>query len=77
MIQIAKDFRISESCLHRWVKRAEIEDGVCERLTLAKRAEIRELKKCNRLLDAAWQIHAEDPCSATGSSPTGTRVGTS
>ena len=23
--QIAKDFGISESCLHRWVKRAEIE----------------------------------------------------
>lgn len=49
--QIAKDFGISESCLHRWVKRAEIEDGVREGLTLAEEAEIRELKKRNRLLE--------------------------
>ena len=26
--QIAKDFGISESCLHRWLKHADIEDGV-------------------------------------------------
>ena len=26
--QIAKDFGISESCLHRWLKLADIEDGV-------------------------------------------------
>ncbi len=26
--QIAKDFGISESCLHRWLKIADIEDGV-------------------------------------------------
>lgn len=48
MSQIAKDFGISESCLHRWVKRAEIEDGVRDGLTLADEAEIRELKKRNR-----------------------------
>jgi len=48
MSQIAKDFGISESCLHRWVKRAEIEGGVREGLTLAEEAEIRELRKRNR-----------------------------
>ena len=26
--QIAKDFGISESCLHRWLKIADLEDGV-------------------------------------------------
>ena len=26
--QIAKDFGISESCLHRWLQAADIEDGV-------------------------------------------------
>jgi transposase len=46
--KIAKDFGISESCLHRWVKRAEIEDGVRDGLTLAEEAEIRDLKKRNR-----------------------------
>ena len=49
MNQIAKDFGISESCLHNWVKRAEIEDGARDGLTLAEEAEIRELKKRNRL----------------------------
>src|SRR6266545_2858247 len=56
MSQIAKDFGISESCLHRWVKRAEIEDGVREGLTLAELAEIRELKKRNRLLEQENEV---------------------
>ena len=54
--QIAKDFGISESCLHRWVKRAEIEDDVREGLTLAEEAEIRELKKRNRLLEQENEV---------------------
>jgi transposase len=56
MSQIARDFGISESCLHRWVKRAEIEDGVREGLTLAEEAEIRELKKRNRLLEQENEV---------------------
>jgi transposase len=56
MSQIAKDFGISESCLHRWVKRAEIEDGVREGLTLAEEAEIRALKKRNRLLEQENEV---------------------
>src|SRR5713226_627687 len=56
MSQIAKDFGISEACLHRWVKRAEIEDGVREGLTLAEEAEIRELKKRNRLLEQENEV---------------------
>ncbi len=56
MSQIAKDFGISESCLHRWVKRAEIEDGMREGLTLAEEAEIRELRKRNRLLEQENEV---------------------
>jgi transposase len=56
MRQIAKDFGISETCLHRWIKRAEIEDGVREGLTLAEEAEIRELKKRNRLLEQENEV---------------------
>jgi transposase len=56
MSQIAKDFGISESCLHRWVKRAEIEEGLREGLTLAEEAEIRELKKRNRLLEQENEV---------------------
>ncbi len=56
MAQIARDFGISESCLHRWVSRAEIEDGVREGLTLAEEAEIRELRKRNRLLEQENEV---------------------
>jgi len=56
MSQIAKDFGISESCLHRWVRRAEIEDGAREGLTLAEEAEIRELRKRNRLLEQENEV---------------------
>ena len=56
MSQIAKDFGISESCLHSWVKRAEIEDDVREGLTLAEETEIRELRKRNRLLEQENEV---------------------
>ena len=56
MSQVAKDFGISESCLARWVKRTEIEDGQREGLTLAEEAEIRELKKRNRLLEQENEV---------------------
>ena len=53
---VARDFGISESCLHRWVRRAEIEQGTREGLTLAEEAEIRELKKRNRLLEQENEV---------------------
>ena len=56
MAQVAKDFGISETCLHRWMKRAEIEDGLREGLTLAEEAEIRELRKRNRLLEQENEV---------------------
>jgi transposase len=54
--QIAKDFGISEACVHRWLKKAEIEDGVRDGLTQAEEAEIRELKKRNRLLEQENEV---------------------
>ena len=56
MSQIAKDFGISESCLHNWVKRAEVEDGARDGLTLAEEAEVRDLKKRNRLLEQENEV---------------------
>lgn len=31
--QIAKDFGVSEGCLHNWMKAADIEDGHCPGVT--------------------------------------------
>jgi len=56
MSQVARDFGVSQSCLSRWVRRAEIEDGQREGLTLAEEAEIRALKKRNRLLEQENEV---------------------
>ena len=54
--QVARDFGISPSCIQRWLKRAEIEEGVRDGRTLAEEAEIRELKKRNRLLEQENEV---------------------
>ena len=54
--QIAKDFGISESCLHRWLQQADVDDGVKPGLTTAESAEVRELKKRNRTLEMENEI---------------------
>ena len=51
LTQIAKDFGISEACLHRWLKLADVEDGVRGGVTKDEAAEIRELRKRNRVLE--------------------------
>ena len=54
--QIAKDFGISESCLHRWLNQADIDDGVKPGLSSSESAELRELKKRNRTLEQENEI---------------------
>jgi transposase len=49
--RIAKDFGISESGLQRWLKMADIEDGMKPGATQAEAAELREAKKRIRLLE--------------------------
>ena len=54
--QIAKDFGISEACLHRWLKMADIDDGVRPGVSTTEAAEMRELKKRNRMLEQENEI---------------------
>jgi transposase len=54
--QIAKDFGVSESCLHRWLNLADVEDGVRPGVTASESGELRELKKRNRLLEQENEI---------------------
>jgi len=54
--QIAKDFGVSEACIHRWLKIADVEDGVKPGVTKAESDEIRELKKRNRLLEQEAEV---------------------
>ena len=54
--QIARDFGISESCLHRWLKLAEIEEGTRPGVTAAESGGLRELRKRNRTLEQENEI---------------------
>lgn len=54
--QIAADFGISESCLHRWLNQADVDDGVKPGLSSSESAELRELKKRNRTLEQENEI---------------------
>ncbi len=54
--QIAKDFGISEGCLHNWLKAADVQDGKRAGLTDTDRAELRDLKKRNRLLEQENEV---------------------
>lgn len=49
--KIARDFGISESCLHRWLQLDGIEAGERPGQTLAEREELRELKRKVRVLE--------------------------
>jgi transposase len=56
IVQIAKDFGISESCLHRWLKLADVDDGIRPGTTSSESAELRELRKRNKLLEQENEI---------------------
>lgn len=54
--EIAKDFGISESCLRNWLAKADLEDGGRPGVTAAELAEVRELKRRNRLLEQENEV---------------------
>lgn len=54
--QIARDFGISEGCLHNWLKKADIEDGARPGPTAAESAELREARKRIRLLEQEAEV---------------------
>ena len=54
---IAKDLRISESCLRNWIAQADADEGdTSERLTSKERAELAELRKDKRRLEVENEI---------------------
>ena len=56
MSQVAEDFGISEGTSSNWLKRADIEDGNRPGVTEKQSAEVRELKKRNRLLEQENEV---------------------
>jgi transposase len=56
LAQIAKDFGVSESCLHCWLNLAVVDVGVRPGVSSAESAELREVKKRVRLLEQENEI---------------------
>jgi transposase len=54
--QVAKDFGISEGCLSNWLKAADVEEGRTAGVTASESAEMRELRKRNRLLEQEAEV---------------------
>ena len=54
--QIAKDFGIHQTTLNNWLRRADVEDGVKPGVTESEAAELRELKRRNRLLEQENEV---------------------
>ena len=57
--QIAKDFGISEACLHRWLKIADREDGIDRPASPVARdesVELREARKRIKLLEQEAEV---------------------
>ena len=54
--RIAKDFGVSESCLQRWLKLADVEEGRRPGVTQQESAELRELRNRNRLLEQENEV---------------------
>jgi transposase-like protein len=54
--EVAADFGISEATVHRWVRQADIDDGVKDGLTTAEQAEIVQLRRKTRRLEMENEI---------------------
>ncbi len=54
--QIAKDFGVHPTTLHSWMRKADVEDGSRPGVTDDQAAELRELKRRNRLLEQENEV---------------------
>ncbi len=56
LAQVAKDFGISEQSLSNWLKQADVEEGRKPGQTKDDAAEVRELRRRNRLLEQENEV---------------------
>ena len=54
--QIARDFGVHPMTLQKWLRRADLDAGAKPATTRSEAAEIRELKKRNRLLEQENEV---------------------
>jgi len=56
LAQVARDFGIHEMTLTKWLRQADVEDGVKPGVTSDHARELRELKRRNRLLEQENEV---------------------
>jgi len=56
LAQVAKDFGIHEMTLNKWMRKADIEDGTRPGVTSSESAELRDLRRRNRLLEQENEV---------------------
>ena len=54
--KIAKDLGVSESCLRRWMDRADVDEGLAEGLSTSERAELVRLRREVRVKEMEIEI---------------------
>lgn len=54
--QVARDFGVHATTLAGWIRKAEVEDGARPGMTGDQNAELRELKRRNRLLEQENEV---------------------
>ncbi len=54
--QIAKDFGVHPMTLWKWLRQADIEDGAKPGVTRSESAELRELRRRNKLLEQENEV---------------------
>ncbi len=63
---IAADLGIAGSCLHRWLRQADIDEGHKEGLTSDEQAELVRLRRANRTLEMENEILKRAGVNSTG-----------
>ena len=54
--EVAVDFGISEESVRRWMRQADIDDGIKDGLTTAEQYEVVRLRRANRRLEMENEI---------------------
>ena len=54
--EVAADFDISVESVNRWMRQADVDDGIKDGLTTAEQAEIVRLRRANRRLEMENEI---------------------